>query len=205
MESSPGQRLQEWREYKGLTLSQASRATGIKVTTLSTAEQPGASNPSFDTLSKMLAAFPDLNPDWLLTGSGPLLRDGRALAPVAAAAAKEATTRPAPLDTVPGQIDFVHKYITRLENDLTAAATREAAQQAHIDELLQMLGKPLGNRLPAAAEPEALYHVERNPLGFPVGTSKPAAETTDCVMRQLIPASESVSVTPSYPALQKAL
>jgi len=80
MESTAGKRLQEWREFKGLSLTELFRLTGIKVTTLSTAEQPGGSNPSYDTIKKLLAAFPDLSADWLLLGTGPMLRNGRTLA-----------------------------------------------------------------------------------------------------------------------------
>jgi transcriptional regulator with XRE-family HTH domain len=82
MESTPGKRLLEWREYKGMTLLEMARATGISKTTLNGAEQSGSSNPSYDTISKLIAGFPDLNPDWLLLGTGPMLRDGRTLTPV---------------------------------------------------------------------------------------------------------------------------
>lgn len=84
METSPGQRLRQWRDFKKLTLAQVSDASGVRTTTLSTAEQPGASNPSYDTITKVLAAYPDLSPDWLLLGTGPMLRDGRTLTPMPA-------------------------------------------------------------------------------------------------------------------------
>lgn len=90
MESTPGKRLLEWREYKGITLAEMSRITGIRTTTLSSSEQPGSSNPSYDTITKVLAGFPDLNPDWLLLGSGPMLRGGRVLSPTPAPASETA-------------------------------------------------------------------------------------------------------------------
>lgn len=79
--------MQQWREFKGITITALSNATGINVTTISQAENPKGkvSNPSYDTLTKMLTAFPDLNPDWLLLGTGPMLRDGRELTPKPAA------------------------------------------------------------------------------------------------------------------------
>lgn len=92
MESTAGKRLQEWREFKGLSLTELFRLTGIKVTTLSTAESAAGSNPSYDTITKMLAAFPDLSADWLLLGKGPMLKDGRALTP--APAPTPATEKP---------------------------------------------------------------------------------------------------------------
>ncbi|GAB2959226.1 hypothetical protein GCM10027048_28190 [Hymenobacter coalescens] len=96
METTPGKRIQQWREYKGLTLAQMSRDSGVKVTTISTAEQPGASNPSYDTLSKLILAYPDLNPDWLLTGNGSMLRDGRELTPAPKPDAHPEVAHPSP-------------------------------------------------------------------------------------------------------------
>jgi len=82
MESTPGSRLAEWREFKGLTLVEMASITGISKTTINTVEQSGSSKPSYDTISRVLAGFPDLNPDWLLLGTGPMVR-GRVLTPAA--------------------------------------------------------------------------------------------------------------------------
>jgi transcriptional regulator with XRE-family HTH domain len=84
MESTPGSRLAEWREFKGLTLVEMASITGISKTTINTVEQSGSSKPSYDTISRVLAGFPDLNPDWLLLGTGPMVR-GRVLTPAPAA------------------------------------------------------------------------------------------------------------------------
>ena len=84
MESTPGSRLAEWREFKGLTLVEMAHITGISKTTINTVEQSGSSKPSYDTISRVLAGFPDLNPDWLLLGTGPMVR-GRVLTPAPAA------------------------------------------------------------------------------------------------------------------------
>lgn len=80
MESTPGSRLAEWREFKGMTLAEMASITGISKTTINTVEQSGSSKPSYDTISRVLAGFPDLNPDWLLLGTGPMVR-GRGLTP----------------------------------------------------------------------------------------------------------------------------
>lgn len=138
MESTPGKRLQEWREFKGLSLTEVFRLTGIKVTTLSTVEQPGGTNPSYDTLSKLLTAFPDLNPDWLLLGAGPMLRDGKALTS-------------APRAEAPRPIELSQDEQRR---ELVATAENVLLRQiiASKDELISELrGKPFDN--PDAAGP----------------------------------------------------
>lgn len=140
MENSPGQRLRQWRDYKGLKLADVSRDTGIKTTTLSTTEQPGASNPSYDTISKVLAAYPDLNPDWLLLGTGSMLRDGRALSQLPPAVPSELQPSrpglPKPGHATPAEADFVGRLIQRLETELADAKAREEQQGRLIETLL---------------------------------------------------------------------
>ena len=86
METTPGKRVQLLREAKGYkSLTAFAEYTGLKVGTLSALEAD-RSAPSLETLSKLRRAFPDLNMDWLIDEAGPMLRDGRALTPVMAAA-----------------------------------------------------------------------------------------------------------------------
>jgi len=53
---------------------------GIERSTYDKMEK-GPHKPSADNLEKIIAKFPDLNLNWLLLGTGPMLRDGRALTP----------------------------------------------------------------------------------------------------------------------------
>lgn len=82
METTPGKRIQIFRESKGYKRASAfAEVAGLKPATLSSIETDRTA-PSFDTLGALMSAFPDLNPDWLLTGTGSMLRDGRSLAPL---------------------------------------------------------------------------------------------------------------------------
>ena len=138
MESTPGKRLQQWREFKGISLTEMFRATGVKVTTLSTAESAGGSNPSYDTITKVLAAYPDLSPDWLLMGAGAMLRDGRVLAPAPRAA------EPAPdFTTAAGTQEAVVTLL--LKEQLAEAREQARADRALIAWLQGELGKLPGS------------------------------------------------------------
>ena len=157
MESTPGKRLQQWREFKGISLTEMFRATGVKVTTLSTAESPGASNPSYDTITKVLAAYPDLSPDWLLMGAGAMLRDGRALTPAPRAA------EPAPdFTTAAGTQEAVVTLL--LKEQLAEAREQARADRALIAWLQGELGKLPGSA--DAAAPASAPAPRPRPIGF---------------------------------------
>ncbi len=157
MDSTPNTRLREWREFKGISITEMFRRTGVKVSTLSQADAAGASSPSYDTLTKVLLGFPDLSPEWLMLGTGPMLRDGRALTPAtnAAAAPTETTDTgegpepgpaggvmtasrtdlPEPGNATPAQADFVGRLIDRLEQELEASKGREVYWQERAERL----------------------------------------------------------------------
>jgi len=82
METTPGKRIQLFREYKGYKRAAAfAEASGLKAATLSSIETDRTA-PSFESISAIIKAFPDLNLDWLLTGTGEMLRGGRTLTPM---------------------------------------------------------------------------------------------------------------------------
>ena len=56
------------------------KAMGLDPNTMRKAMQ-GPSKPSFDTIEAITKKHPKLNPDWLLLGTGSMLRDGRTLTP----------------------------------------------------------------------------------------------------------------------------
>jgi transcriptional regulator with XRE-family HTH domain len=184
MESTPGKRLQQWREFKGLSLTEMFRATGVKVTTLSTAESAAASNPSYDTITKVLAAFPDLNPDWLLLGTSSMLRDGRTLTqlPAALPPAVREGMPPVPGTATPEQADFVGKVIRSLEAQIESQARTIEWQQ---EQLAVLIKKPVPS-LDAAPVYPLLPEQPRNRVGFATAASQ------ECRVLAFVPAANPV-------------
>lgn len=86
METSFASRVRTFRESKGLAQAAFAERCGLAQGNVSQMEQ--GTEPKQSNVSKILVGFPDLSPDWLLTGNGPMLRDGRGLTPVT----KEAST-----------------------------------------------------------------------------------------------------------------
>ncbi|GAB3303428.1 helix-turn-helix domain-containing protein [Hymenobacter tenuis] len=83
------ERFRHLLEVWGLTQEELGNLCGIKRGTVGTIVN-GKTTPDADALAELLRRKPDLNPDWLLMGNGPMLRDGRSLTPVEAPAKKEA-------------------------------------------------------------------------------------------------------------------
>jgi repressor LexA len=71
MENSANQRLKQVIEKSALSVNAFSKRIEVPQTPLSNMLKRG-SEPSAKTLNAVLDAFPGLNPDWLLTGSGPM-------------------------------------------------------------------------------------------------------------------------------------
>lgn len=68
-----GQRLKKFRKYKGLNLVNISEKLKVSQGFLSDVEN-GKACLSLDALLSLLSIFTDLNPNWLLTGEGEMLR-----------------------------------------------------------------------------------------------------------------------------------
>lgn len=195
MESTFASRIRQYRQERGLSQQALAELCGL--TQGNIAHMENGTEPKQSNVSKLVSGLPDLNPDWLLTGTGPMLRDGRALSPAPVAAAV-APVAPAPYlshtNLSPEEIGKLLMKVAALEAR-AEAAEREAAKYWTVVE--RYAGKKTeGNRLPAAAEPEAVYTTpERTPVGYKVGKS---TDATECKVIRLVPVEESVSVTPSY-------
>jgi transcriptional regulator with XRE-family HTH domain len=77
MDSTFASRVKEFRLFKKLSQAAFAEQCGLEqgnVTQMERGTEPKQSN-----VAKVVAGFPDLNPDWLLLGSGSMLRDGRTL------------------------------------------------------------------------------------------------------------------------------
>lgn len=80
MEHSFASRVLEFRKLKGLSQQAFAERCGLEQGNVSQMEK--GTEPKQSNITKLVAGFPDLSPEWLLLGTGPMLRDGRALAPV---------------------------------------------------------------------------------------------------------------------------
>ena len=80
MESTIGARIRQLREAKRLSVAEFATAAGVKPSAIYGLES-GANKPSIETVGNLRQSFPDLDTDWLLLGTGPMLRDGRTLTP----------------------------------------------------------------------------------------------------------------------------
>ena len=69
------QRLLELMKIKNLTSSQLADAIGVQRSGISHFFS-GRNKPSLEFILKILAFFPDVNPDWLLFGKEPVFRKG---------------------------------------------------------------------------------------------------------------------------------
>lgn len=80
MEQSFASRVLEFRKFKGLSQQAFAERCGLEQGNVSQMEK--GTEPKQSNVTKLVAGFPDLNPDWLLLGTGPMLRDGRTLTAV---------------------------------------------------------------------------------------------------------------------------
>lgn len=74
MESTTNQRLKRIIDKSDLSVNAFAKRVDVPQTTLSNMIKRGT-EPSTKTLNAVLSAFPDINPDWLLTGSGEMYTD----------------------------------------------------------------------------------------------------------------------------------
>ena len=74
MENSVNQRLKQVIEKSDLSVNAFAKRVDVPQRTLSHTLNRG-SEPSTKTLNAVLSAFPEVNPDWLLTGSGEMYTD----------------------------------------------------------------------------------------------------------------------------------
>lgn len=74
MKKSVNQRIRQIIESKSLSVNAFANAIGVAQGTLASMLNRGT-EPSNKTLNAVLSAFPEVNPDWLLTGSGEMYTD----------------------------------------------------------------------------------------------------------------------------------
>lgn len=198
-----GIRIKQFREAHRLTQADVFRDTGgppdgVKQTTLSSIES--GTEPKYGVVAALLRAYPDLSPEWLLNGVGSMLRGNRTLTPVVAEPQRAAGPYLSHTNLSAEEIGELLQKVARLEAR-AEAAEKEAAKYWSVVE--RHAGKKTeGNLITAAAEPQAVY-AAAPPTPEARVVIQGFSKKPECVVRQLVPASDSVEVTPSYPIVEK--
>ena len=143
------ERFRHLLEVWGLTQEELGNLCGIKRGTVGTIVN-GKTTPDANALAELLRRRPDLSPDWLLTGTGPMLRGGgRALAPAPPAAGRSTE---APLRVVEETAEIGYLKERLKDKETIIEILRE-----QLDRLSTYLPEQLGKLVPDsyAAEPRA--------------------------------------------------
>lgn len=74
-------KLEILRAKYNLSASSLAKTLGVEASAISHIKS-GRNKPSYDFVVKILRAFPDVSPDWLLLDQGEILRDGTSAAPL---------------------------------------------------------------------------------------------------------------------------
>jgi transcriptional regulator with XRE-family HTH domain len=182
METSFAQRVLAFRKHKGLSQQAFAEQCGLEQGNVSQMEK--GTEPKQSNVSKLVAGFPDLNADWLLMGTGPMLKDGRALTqlPAALPPAVREGMPPVPGTATPEQADFVGKVIRSLEAQIESQARTIEWQQ---EQLAVLIKKPVPS-LDAAPVYPLLPEQPRNRVGFATAASQ------ECRVLAFVPAADPV-------------
>lgn len=136
MEQTPYDRLELFWTGKGIrNMSAFAELVHLKPGTLSAIKQR-ASKPTAAVLETIQRVFPDMSPDYILWGRGPMVRDGRALAPA---------PRPAPAAADYGADLVAQAENVLLREHLAAATAQQTADRETIQWLRSELGKSPGS------------------------------------------------------------
>lgn len=124
------QRLLQFIEFQGVSVREFSKKAGISPAQLSSKALISAF--STDNLTKILTVYPNLSPDWLLTGSGSMLRSGGASSVSLVSSPCSCNT-----NTVINETEVV----SALRQQLAQANLQLAKKDEQINKLLDLLNK----------------------------------------------------------------
>ena len=140
MEQTPYDRLEAFWQAKGLrNMSAFADAVRLKPGTLSAIKQR-ASKPTAAVLEVIQNAFPDLSTEYILWGRGPMLKDGRALAPL--------PVQQADYTSGPGTVNTVVETLLR-----DRLADKDALIEMLRAEVSELRGKPFDSSDAAGPAP----------------------------------------------------
>ena len=139
MEQSPYQRLELFWQHKGLknATAFAESVKGLTPAALS-AMKHRRSTPGTSVLRAIQLAYPDLNGDYLLWGTGPMLRDGRALSQLPPPVPSRLPDHFEEVERLPGVLAiarFTPEEVASMQAELVATRRELASAQQTIERL----------------------------------------------------------------------
>ncbi len=96
----------------------------------------GESKPNLDMIESILAAFPEVNPSWLVAGEGKMLRDSKEMEVPAA--------------------ETLQEYVLRLVDNFARLTNQLEKKDEQIENLHEMLKMALGKFEPDTIQPKLL-------------------------------------------------
>ena len=166
------ERLKLFLTMEGLSPSQFADKLGIQRSGVSHLLS-GRNKPSFEFINKMLLAFPKINPDWLILGTGKAYRDLPSPSAKSAPATEPLKEVPAP---APLEAEVENTAATSIEPDLffgasqTETATPEPPQSPAAA-AIEAPAEP--NRLRGASEQQGSQTTEPDPVASKIGRNYP--------------------------------
>lgn len=178
------ERLAQFVDHIGGTLSngkgvpEVAKKAGLDPNTLRIALRPGASKPSYDTITAILKGWPALSAEWLMLGDGDMLKWGGAGATAShtpgnqlpPAVPSEAKPYREGMPAIPGtaspkEVSFVDRLIRNLEE--------ENAKKDALIEWLQEQNAVLLGKSPASAYAAAVIEPRQEIAGFRTAATLP--------------------------------
>ncbi len=166
------ERLKLFLTMEGLSPSQFADKLGIQRSGVSHLLS-GRNKPSFEFINKMLLAFPKINPDWLILGTGKAYRDLPSSPAKSAPAAEPITEAPTPSQF---EAEVENAAATSTEPDLFfgISQTKKDVQQpleSPVAAANESHDEP--NLLRSAAEQQPLQAPESDPVAPKIGRNNP--------------------------------
>ncbi len=121
--STQKERILQFIDYKGISKNKFYKETGISNGVLDK-----KSGLSMDTVEKFYSTFSEVSPEWLLTGEGPMLKEGKPYYPDHLVNTDEIVIRKLRTDTIERDVQSVPYYNITATASIVEAFTGEAPE-----------------------------------------------------------------------------